>query len=76
MKLKDLFEAETVTITYDGYEYKVPAPDGKESHEYHTDDKQDAIKVATKMYDTDAVFNIKIIAANPSGDPNNGEISD
>lgn len=67
MKLKDLFEAETVTIVYNGYEYKVPAPDGKESHDYHTEDKQDAVNVATRMYDTDVVFCIKII---------DGEISD
>jgi len=35
-----------ITITNDGYDYRVPAPDGREESAYYTDNKQDAIDTA------------------------------
>lgn len=39
-----------VTIAFDGDEYRVPGPDGREATAYYTNDKEDAIGTARHMY--------------------------
>ena len=40
----------TVTIKFDGEEYRVPHPEGTEAAAYYTDDKQDALDTFTVMW--------------------------
>ena len=43
--------ANTVTIKWDGEEYRVPSADGREEGACYTDDREDAIGTATNyMY--------------------------
>jgi hypothetical protein len=39
-----------ITITHDGYDYRVPGPDGREETAYYTDDRDDACDTARVMY--------------------------
>lgn len=58
MKIKDLFEKRmqplgkprVVWIKTDGYEYRVPSPDGRDEAAYFTTDKEDAIVTAKEMH--------------------------
>lgn len=43
----------TITITHDGYDFRVPAPDGTEAGAYYTDNHQDARDTALAMYPYD-----------------------
>lgn len=37
-------------VTYDGDDYRVPHPDGREASAYYTDDKEDAIRTGSLMW--------------------------
>ena len=39
-----------LAVTFDGYDFRVPAPDGSEAGSYYTDDKHDAVATARDMY--------------------------
>jgi len=59
MKLKELNESNNFLIAYDGIEYRVPGPDGREETAYYTDDKEDALGIAAREYGEDILNNIK-----------------
>ena len=52
----------TITIRYDGEEYRIPGPDRTEAQACYTDDREDAIGTARAVYGE----NVKITFRNVS----------
>jgi len=57
----------TITITHDGYDFKVPGPDGREATTYYADDRQDALDTARHQYGQDIVVRFKKVLEHPEG---------
>jgi len=60
IELAGINEGKSITIqnNYDG-EYRVPGPKGNEAQAYYTDDKQDAIDTAKKVWGNDVNIKFK-----------------
>jgi len=57
MKLFEIMQQNQIIIQFDGEQYKVMSPDGREEAAAYTDDKEDAIGTARANYGND--INIK-----------------
>ena len=58
-----------IIVTYDGYDYRVPAPNGGEEGAYYTDDREDVVgTIRNYMYEgqENRVIEIKPVKEHPS----------
>jgi hypothetical protein len=51
----------TVTIRFDGEEYRVPGPDGTEAQAYYTDDRTDAMETAALEHPRATKIQVRLV---------------
>lgn len=60
--------SQPVIVTYDGYDYRVPAPDGREASAYYTDSEEDALDTLRYAWKwPEAEMEIREVDEHPGG---------
>jgi len=55
----------TITVTFDHYDYRVPAPDGREAAAYYTDWKDDVRDTAKQMWGEEVNVRFRTVDEHP-----------